>query len=501
MLNIRLYRLLGMADVIAILEQMRAASGDAITTGLSDDIILDFASRDSSLIQAIEDAKIKQDEFSSELLMMNESELISHLQDDFVNFYAPATINPYVAIAAKGPWIVTSHGAVVHDNGGYGMLGGGHGPSDIIDAMSQNHVMANVMTPSFSQARLAEALKKELGHTRGSCPFSKFICMNSGSESMTVALRISDVNSKIMTGPGGRHEGKPVKLLAIERAFHGRTDRPAQISHSCKGSYDANLKTFSERDNLILVPSNDTDALLAAFKDAEQNGYFIESMSIEPVQGEGNPGQCIDREFYDEARRLTNEHGSMLIIDSIQAGIRGQGTLSIVDYEGFQDAEAPDLEAWSKALNAGQYPLSVLGLNQRAAGLYVVGIYGNTMTTNPRALETAIAVLERITPELRQNIRERGREFTDKLNALADELPGTITKVQGTGLLLSAELDAEKMKVVGFDDVEVWCRKQGLGVIHGGINALRYTPHFNITSEEIDLVIDITRRAIKHFTQ
>ena len=123
------------------------------------------------------------------------------------------------------------------------------------------------------------------------------------------------------------------------------------------------------------------------------------------------------------------------------------------------------------------------------------------MTTNPRALETAVAVLERITPELRQNIRDRGLEFVDKLKALAEELPGTITQVQGTGLLLSAELDPEKMKVVGFDDVEVWCRKKGLGVIHGGINALRYTPHFNITSEEVDLVIDITRDAIKHFSQ
>ena len=71
---------------------------------------------------------------------------------------------------------------------------------------------------------------------------------------------------------------------------------------------------------------------------------------------------------------------------------------------------------------------------------------------------------------------------------------------QGTGLLISAELDPEKMKVIGFDDVEVWCRKNGLGVIHGGINALRYTPHFNITSKEIDLVIDITRRAIQHFS-
>jgi len=501
MLNIRLLRLLYMADVIAMLEQMRAASGDAVTIGLPDDVISDFASRDSSLRLAIEEGLSKQSEIAAFMLKQDETTLVSLLQEDFVNFYAPATVNPYVAISGRGPWIVTSHGAVIHDNGGYGMLGGGHGPGDIIEVMSQNHVMANVMTPSFSQARMAAALKKELGHTRGSCPFSKFICMNSGSESMTVAMRICDVNSKMMTGPGGRHEGKPVKLLAIERAFHGRTDRPAQISHSCKGTYDKNLKTFSERDNLILVPSNNIEALRAAFAKAEEDGFFIESMSIEPVQGEGNPGQCIDRDFYDEARRLTNENGSMLIIDSIQAGIRGQGTLSVVDYEGFQDAEAPDLETWSKALNAGQYPLSVLGLNDRAAELYVVGIYGNTMTTNPRALETAVAVLERITPELRQNIRDRGREFVEKLNALSEELPGTITKVQGTGLLISAELEPTKMQVVGFDDVEVWCRKNGLGVIHGGINALRYTPHFNITSEEIDLVINITRNAIKHFTQ
>tara|TARA_B100000767_G_C19756753_1_gene533275 strand:+ start:320 stop:1792 length:1473 start_codon:yes stop_codon:yes gene_type:complete len=490
-----------MADVMALLTRMRGASGEAETIGLPDNVILDFSSRDNTLIQAITEASDKQKQLPSNDLMKNESDLVKHLQDDYVNFYAPATVNPYVAIAGRGPWIVTSHGAVLHDNGGYGMLGGGHGPSEIISAMSENHVMANVMTPSFSQARMAAALRKELGHTRGSCPFSKFICMNSGSESMTVAMRICDINTKRMTDTGARHEGKKVMLLAIERAFHGRTDRPAQISHSCKASYDKNLKTFSERDNLILVPSNNVEALNAAFAEAEKKGYFIESMSIEPVQGEGNPGQCIERDFYDEARRLTNEHGSMLIVDSIQAGIRGQGTLSVVDYEGFQDAEAPDLETWSKALNAGQYPLSVLGLNERAADMYVVGIYGNTMTTNPRALETAVAVLETITPELRQNIRDRGAEFVTKLNALSEELPGTIIKVQGTGLLISAELEPSILTVVGFDEVEVWCRKHGLGVIHGGINALRYTPHFNITSEEVDLVIDITRQAIIQYSQ
>ncbi|MAP59439.1 MAG: hypothetical protein CL978_04310, partial [Euryarchaeota archaeon] len=119
---------------------------------------------------------------------------------------------------------------------------------------------------------------------------------------------------------------------------------------------------------------------------------------------------------------------------------------------------------------------------------------------NPRALEVAVSVLEQITPELRANIKDRGNEFVEKLKLLADELPGTITKVQGTGLLLSAELDPERFPVVGFDAVEPWCRRRGLGVIHGGINALRFTPHFMITSKEIDMIIDIVRDAIKAFS-
>jgi acetylornithine/succinyldiaminopimelate/putrescine aminotransferase len=478
---------------------MRSRCGEQLTVGLSDDVIAKFCTFDNNLVRAIEEASSLFNSLPS--TQADEATLVEELQSDFINFYAQETINPYVALAARGPWVVTAHGAVLHDNGGYGMLGGGHGPDEIIDAMSKNWVMANVMTPSFSQKRLADGLRKELGHTRGSCPFSKFICMNSGSEAVTVACRISDVNSLRMTREGGRHAGKPTKLLAIEKAFHGRTDRPAQLSHSCLPSYDANLATFRDRDTLILVPSNDIEALRAAFAKADAEGYFIELVALEPVQGEGNPGQCVSREFYDEARRLTLEHGSMLLVDSIQAGIRGQGCLSIIDYAGFEDCQVPDLETWSKALNAGQYPLSVLGLSPRASELYVVGIYGNTMTTNPRALETAVAVLDKITPELKQRIRSRGKEFLGKLETLATEFPSAVLKTQGTGLLLSMELDSTKMKVVGHDQVEVWCRKNGLGVIHGGENALRYTPHFGITSEEIDLVIDITRQAIKKFLE
>ena len=486
------------------LEDIRRNSGKSDTSGLLDSEISRFISLDSNLVIAIEQAHSYhlelRDELGLDTLMQDESTLIKSLQSGFVNFYKLATVNQYIAIAAKGPWIITSHGAVVHDNGGYGMLGSGHGPDSVIETMSKNWVMANVMTPSFSQKRLDDSLRRELGHTRGNCPFSHFICMNSGSESVTVSLRIADVNSNILTSPGGKHEGKEIRLLAIEQGFHGRTDRPAQMSHSCKDSYDKNLASFRDRDNLYLVPPNDVQALRDIYAKAENDNVFIELMAIEPVQGEGNPGQCISREFYEEARKLTKSHGSLLLIDSIQAGIRGQGCLSIIDYDDFQDCEEPDLETWSKAVNAGQYPFSVLGMNSRASDLYVNGIYGNTMTTNPRALETASAVLDNITPDLRKNIRARGVEFVEKLNLLEKEFPEYVVKVQGTGLLCSIELKPDVLPVIGFDAVEPWCRRRGLGVIHGGSNALRFTPHFWITSEEIDLIISIVREAIINFT-
>ena len=493
-----------MSASIDILHSIRNRTGRSSTSGLPDDVILSFIDADPSLKIAIDEADLSFDSLCMEsgidMEAIDEDSLIHTLQSDFVNFYSAATVNPYVAISARGPWIITSHGAVIHDNGGYGMLGMGHGPDDVISSMQKNWVMANVMTASFSQKRLADRLKKEIGHTREKCPFDRFICMNSGSESMTVGMRISDVNALKMTGPGGRHEGKPSRMIAIERAFHGRTDRPAQISHSCKDGYDRNLNTFQNRDNLSLIPANDIQALREVFEQAERDDVFIELLAIEPVQGEGAPGLCIDRDFYDEARRLTREHGSMLIIDSVQAGIRGQGCLSIVDYEGFQDSEAPDMEAWSKAINAGQFPLSVVGMTAEVAELYVTGIYGNTMTTNPRALETAIAVLDRITPDLRQNIRQRGKEFVEGLEVIMDEFPEAILSVQGTGLLVCAELDPNFFPVVGHDKVEMWCRKNGLGVIHGGLNALRFTPHFAITTEEIDMILKIVRNAIINFS-
>src|SRR3546814_3784001 len=125
------------------------------------------------------------------------------------------------------------------------------------------------------------------------------------------------------------------------------------------------------------------------------------------------------------------------------------------------------METYSKALNAGQYPLSVLALTEHAAGIYQRGTYGNTMTGIPRALDVACAVLDALTPELRKNIRERGEQALASLGKLKDELGGLITKVQGTGLLFSCELDPG-FKGYGPGSSEEWLREQGRGVIHGG---------------------------------
>ncbi|MBY6205337.1 aminotransferase class III-fold pyridoxal phosphate-dependent enzyme [Halomonas denitrificans] len=489
-----------MSSILEKLGRLRESGGEIRTHGLGDDVIERFAARDSRLHQAVDQALSVAECWKSaypELWSADDAEQQKQLQSGYVNFYADDAVNPYVALAAKGPWIVTTKGAVLHDSGGYGMLGFGHAPDAVLASMNQPHVMANVMTPSFSHLKFVETLRAELGHTRDDgCPFERFLCMNSGSESVTVAGRIADINAKKMTDPGGPREGATIKRLSLTGGFHGRTDKPARYSDSTRKTYHRHLASFRDDDALVTVRPNDLDHLREIFEEAERDNVFFEAAFMEPVMGEGNPGAALDPEFYALARELTERHGTLLLVDSIQAGLRAQGVLSIVDYPGFQDLPEPDLETWSKALNAGQYPLSVLGMNEKAAAIYRKGVYGNTMTTNPRALDVATTVLTLVTPEVRRNIVERGREFVEKLEKLMGELDGRITRVQGTGLLFSVELDGQRYKAYGAGSTEEYLREHGINVIHGGENSLRYTPGFTTTSAEVDLIVEATRDAL-----
>ena len=182
-------------SILEQLEEMRSYGGPAVTTGLSDATLLKFAATHPELSAAVTDALKQHRALRAEfdhVLRMDEANQIEQVQQGLINFYATDVLNPYVALAARGPWIVTTKGAVIHDSGGYGMLGFGHAPEPLLEVMCQNHVMANVMTASFSQMRLIDALKREIGHSRGDQPFTQFLFLNSGSESVTVAARLRE---------------------------------------------------------------------------------------------------------------------------------------------------------------------------------------------------------------------------------------------------------------------------------------------------------------------
>ena len=435
-----------------------------------------------------------------------ESTRAKKVQNGMVALYDTATINPYIPMAARGPWLITDTGAVVYDAGGYGMLGFGHSPQFLLDQMAKPFVQANIMTPSPFQRNFVYAMKKEIGNTRGAndrgklCPYEDFVALNSGSESVTFAMRVADTDAKAKTAPDGPAAGKKTCLISLATSFHGRTERPAAASDSSRKSYLKYLKSYENvQTPLFTIPVNDEAALEEVFEQIKAEGYHPEMMLMEATQGEGNPGVRLSRSFYDKARKLTKDFHSLLLIDSIQAGFRAQGHLSLMDYPGFQDAEAPDFETFSKALNGGQYPMSTVAFAPGVSSIYKQGLYGNTMTGNPRALAVATATLNKMTPEIKENIVKQGEKMVANFEKIKVDYSNMVEAASGSGLLNALHLKPEVQAYGSSKSVEFLARRNGLGIIHGGKNALRYTPHFRITDDEVELIDQLTRQSLDHY--
>lgn len=416
----------------------------------------------------------------------------NEFQSNIENFYTDVAKHPYVPISGQGPWVVTSDGGVIHDSGGYGMLGWGHNPIELMNSLRKDQVMANIMTQNPSQQKFTDALLEEIGHNRDDQPLSKFMFLNSGSEAMSLANRITDTHVKKC------HSDKRSVRISLEKSFHGRTYRAAQLSDSTMKSYKGALASFSQGTDVLHVPCNNVSALEDTFKYITDNNLALEGMFIEPTMGEGKPGIQISVPFYECAREGTLALNSVLVMDSIQAGMRATGTLSFLDSPGFEKVKPCDMEIYSKAINGGQFPLSVLALGERMHGIYEKGTYGNTMTGNPRAMDIGTASLQLMTEDNRTNIRVMGSFLKSELEVLQAKHPDVITEVTGTGLLVAAHIHPSIPVLCDGETsgLELLCRKKGLGVIHGGQNALRFTPHFRITEPEVHLMTEILDEVI-----
>jgi len=410
-----------------------------------------------------------------------------NLQKNILNFYNKDTISPYVPLAAKGPWILTNKNKFIYDVGGYGMLGYGHSPSWLLETMSKDHVMANVMTPSYEQLKITNMLKDKIGNP---CPYDKFGFLNSGSEAMELAGRIIDTNAK--------KSNKRSKFIVLKDSFHGRTSNAALFSNSGSELYKNKLKSYGYHNMTETVEINNENDFQVKVFNTLLNDYNIDAVIMEPVQGEGNPGIQLSRNFYRCVRDVTKKLKIPFVIDSVQAGIRTNGCLSVVDYPQIEGLGAPDMEIFSKAISSGHYPLSVLAMQDHIADIYEIGTYGNTMCANPKALDIGYETLLRLTPDVSANIVVQGYNFKHMLLTLQDKFPNIITDVTGTGLLLAAHI-REDIPVVGNNEMETKCRLNGLNVIHGGKNALRFTPWFLISDEEIDLIKKILTKVLSEY--
>ena len=99
-----------------------------------------------------------------------------------------------------------------------------------------------------------------------------------------------------------------------------------------------------------------------------------------------------------------------------------------------------------------------------------------------------------------ENIRDKGAKFINMLNDVKKHYPFIATHVTGQGLLCALHIKKHYPVVNDVNGLEYLCRKNGLNVIHGGKNALRFTPNFNITDEEIELVKKILFYTFEQFT-
>ena len=480
------------------LRNLMAVDPSSACPGLSDSEVSKFLVNHPDLLRAVSSAAGAWKEHEAFLKGKQSDTLADNLQKDILNFYSRDSRAPYVPLAAKGPWVITTEGSVIYETGGYGMLGLGHAPDVIQHELNKGDVMANVMTASLSQKSATDALKKSIGMERtDGCPYSAFAFLNSGSESNNLAMRFADLYASTLKGDKSP-QGKKPGLLTLKKSFHGRTDSPAIVSDSSIKSYKDLPMLGKLLEDVYKVEMNDVSELKAVFEIAAKNNVFLCAAIVEPVMGEGNAGLSMTTEFYQELRRLTKENSCVLIIDSIQAGLRTHGVLSIADYPDFKSLEAPDMETFSKAINGGQFPVSVLAIREHIRAICASGptVYGNTMTSNPKAMNVVTAVLKSMTPDVCKNIEAQGKYFLDKLIDLVARYPAVAASAQGTGLLLSLRLKTE-IPVEGTSGVEIKMRRAGVNVIHSAGNSLRFTPHFSVTKEEIDLIIRVFEQVIQ----
>lgn len=208
-----------------------------------------------------------------------------------------------------------------------------------------------------------------------------FTC--SGSEAVAAVMRLA-------RGFTGRH-----RILRFEGHYHGWHDSalisyrpdPTKMGDAAApcATLDSKGQVPNSVENVFIAPWNDVPALERIFA---KHGDEIAAVITEAVLC--NSGCLMPQgDFLHHLRRLTSDHGALLIFDEVITGFR-------IAPGGAQQhfGVTPDLASFGKAIAGGATLSAFAGRQDVMEGMLRGVAYGGTFNGNPPAMAGAIATLD-----------------------------------------------------------------------------------------------------------
>lgn len=312
-------------------------------------------------------------------------------------------------VTGKGCHVYTADSTPYLDlYGGHAVISIGHAHPRYVDAVSSQVAKLGFYSNSVKNS-LQTTLAELLGKVSGYDDYQLFLC-NSGAEANENAIKLASFAT-------GRR-----KLLAFDKAFHGRTSGAVAATDN-----PSIVSPFNQTDNVVFAPLNDLQAVAELLKTGEFCAAIIEG--IQGVAGIRLP----DDEFLTGLRRLTAETGTMLICDEIQSGYGRTGKFFAHQYAAIR----PDIITCAKGIANG-FPMGAVLISPEIKP--AKSMLGTTFGGNHLACAAAIAVLRVIEQEkLIDNAREVGAYLLDRLR----EIP-RVKNPRGRGLMIGFEVEGMK---------------------------------------------------------
>ena len=293
--------------------------------------------------------------------------------------------------------------------GGHAVISIGHSHPTYVN-MVQEQVSKLGFYSNAVQNQLQKDLAKELGEVCGYPDYALFLC-NSGAEANENALKVASF-----------HTGRK-KVLALSKAFHGRTSGAVEATDNPKIQAE-----FNRNGNVVFIPMND---LAAAQQELEKKEYA--AVIIEGIQGVAGI-YTPETEYLKAVRELCDATGTVLIMDEIQSGYGRSGKFFAHQHSGVK----ADIISMAKGIANG-FPVGAIIVSPEIKPWH--GMLGTTFGGNHLACAAALAVLKVIKEEnLVENAAVMGNYFMEKLQKYVGT-DKAIKELIGTGLMIGIEVN------------------------------------------------------------